>query len=166
MPLKNLPIVIREGDAYYKVGKVDVSGSGKDVYAYLWGTKVSRHADGKTYTRRVGSTGGQRYELRIPTTAIATEAVASVPLPSNLTFQAKPFSGDPARAFVFSSTVLSSNGAAIAVEVVKNSLRDDTLARWKAYEGTVSAQTIIDKKLDQSVILTVLHQKSTGGTAR
>lgn len=164
MPLKNLPIVIREGDAYYKVGKVDVSKSGKDVYAYLWKTKVSRHADGRTYTRKVGSTGSQSVEMRVPTTSIATEAVAAVALPSNLTLQAKPYRGDPAQAFVFSSTALSSKGAAIAVEVVRNALRDETLARWKAHDGTVTAQTIIDRKLGQSVILTVLHQKSTGST--
>ena len=131
-PLSKLPILVKEGDRYYKYAKVDLldGGNGLLIYDYHSGEKVSRHSDGNVYARIPGTGSSLAPTTTIPFSQIEREVVRSVPIPSDTTVRGSTYSGDVSRALVFSSTVLRSNGT-FAAEIVADAQLVPVLASWR-----------------------------------
>ncbi len=96
----------------------------------------------------------------MPFSDIQHERISAVPIPVDATNQLPLYHGDRVDdAFVFSSTVMNSNGT-FAAEIVDDSQLSETLSAWQACPDYVSAQTCRSNELGKTVILTVLNQRS------
>ncbi len=155
---RRIPIIAQDqGDTYYRVGVVAPLDSGKGVLIYAWGTKVSRHRDGRTYSGEVGDGEDRAVRVTFPTSEIRTEEVHRAAIPTSLTEGLVPHTGaPPENSFVIPLTALNSNSS-FAAEIVAASLLDETLAAWQAYSATVSAQGVVDHAYNKAIILTVLE---------
>ena len=161
--LSNLPILVKDGERYFKYAKVDLldGGQGLLIYDYQTREKISRHADGKTYTRVVGTHSKPSPTTTVPFSQVQREVVRSVPIPSDATVRGSTFRGDVSKALIFSSTVLSSNGT-FAAEIVDGGQLKAVLTSWQHHPDYVSAQTYRPAGAGKAVILTVLNRRSTG----
>ena len=100
--MDRIDILAESDGTLYKAGKVATLDSGKGVMVYAWGTKVSRHANGKVYAGPVGSGEAREVSLEVPSSDITTEEIHRTAIPSDLTFRLEPYSGQQAEsAFVF-----------------------------------------------------------------
>ncbi len=162
-PLSKLPILVQDGDRYFKYAKVDLldGGNGLLIYDYPTGEKVSRHADGKVYARVPGVGSGAGPSTSVPFSKIQHEIVREVAIPSDATVRGTTFRGDFSKAFIFSSTVLNSRGT-FAAEIVADASLEPVLNSWRQHPAYVSAQTYRATGTGKTVILTVLNQRSTG----
>ena len=161
--LSDLRVLVKDQDRYYTYAKVDVldGGNGLMLYDYYTGEKVSRHSDGRVWSRKGGGGSQTAPTTAIPFSDIEREAVRAVAIPSDATRELPLYKGDPANAFIFSSTVLSSHGR-FAAEVVADAILEPTLSAWRQHPDYLSAQTWQRTGTGKTVILTVLNQRSTG----
>jgi hypothetical protein len=159
--LRKLRILVKDADVYYKYANVDWldGGQGLLLYDYYTGEKLSRHPN-QIFLRVPGSGQHQAPSTAIPFSSVDQEVIRQVAIPSDLTTQLPKYQGDPADCFVFSSTVISSNGT-FAAELVRDSGLQATLAAWERHPEFVSAQTCRANTQGQSVILTLLNKRST-----
>lgn len=161
--LGELRILVQDGSLYRKYAKVDWldSGNGVLIYDYQTGRKLSRHSDGRIWDRIGGAGQPASLSTSVPFSDIEHEQVYAVPIPVDATNELPLYHGERiADAFVFSSTVMNSNGT-FAAEIVDNSRLSRTLAAWRAHPAYVSAQTCRSNELGKMLILTVLNQRST-----
>jgi hypothetical protein len=159
-PFSDLRILAQEGNRYFKYAKVDSleAGNGLLIYDYHTGEKISRHSDGKVYTRVAGSGARVPPSTSVPFSQIQREVVRSVSIPSDATQRMSTYSGNTQNCFIFSSTVLSSNGA-FAAEIVDLAALQPALEAWKHHPDYVSAQTYRGTGTGKAVILTVLNKR-------
>ena len=160
--LTDLRILAHDGTDHFSYAKVDLldQGNGLLVYDYVTGEKLSRHSNGNVFTRIPGSGTYPPPTTTVPFSQIQHEIVRRVAIPSTATHQLPRYTGDPSDAFVFSSTVLRSDGW-FAAEVVDDAQLQATLAAWRAQPDYVSAQTWRPTGTGKTVVLTVLNQRST-----
>jgi len=81
--LSKLRILVRDADRYYSYAKVDLldGGNGLLVYDYYTGEKLSRHSDGRVYSRTPGSGSQPAPTTTVPFSNIQQEVVRAVPIP-------------------------------------------------------------------------------------
>jgi hypothetical protein len=159
-PLSNLRILAKEGSRFFKYAKVDLldGGNGLLIYDYCSREKLSRHSDGRQFARVPGVAGGPDPTTSVPFSQIRREVVKEVAIPSNATERMSTYSGDAKKCFVFSSTVLSSNGTFTA-EVVDSAELQPVLDAWKNHPEYVSAQTHRPTGTGKTVVLTILNKR-------
>lgn len=157
--LRNIPIFVRDTDGKrYKVGKADATNAGT-VVVFFDGHKTSRHPDGNFWSGPVGSGHTRPFELRVHTSEVTAEELCTVPVRSNLTLSATPYSG-PKPGFEFSSTALAASNCAFGALHVDGSLLDDAIAGLEAQAAVVSASTYHDTAAGKAVVLYVTHGSS------
>jgi len=160
LPLSDLRILAQEGSRFFKYAKVDLldGGNGLLIYDYQTREKLSRHSDGKTFSRVPGSASQPPPTTSVPFSQIKREVVKWVSIPSDATLRMSTYSGDTKKSFIFSTTVLKSNGA-FAAEVVDSAALEPALDAWKNHPDYVSAQTYRDTGTGKAVILTILNKR-------
>jgi hypothetical protein len=159
-PLSKLRILARDGDRFFSYAKVDLldGGNGLLIYDYHSGEKLSRHSDGKTFTRVPRSGASPAPTTSVPFSQIKREMVRTVSIPVDATQRMSTYSGDPSKSFVFSSTVLRSNGA-FAAEVVDTAELPAVLETYRNRSDYVSAQTYHPTGTGKTVLLTILNER-------
>ena len=159
-PLSKLRILAQEGSRFFKYAMVDLldSGNGLMIYDYQTREKLSRHSDGKSFSRVAGSGSKPQATTSVPFSQIKREVVKWASIPSDATLRMSTYSGDTEKCFIFSSTVLKSNGA-FAAEVADTSALQPVLEAWKNHPDYVSAQTYRATGTGKTVILTILNKR-------
>ena len=159
-PLSKLRILVQDGDRFFSYAKVDLldAGNGLLIYDYASGEKLSRHSDGRTFARVPGSGANPPPTTSVPFSQIRREVVRAVSIPVDVTQRMSTYSGDTTKCFVFSSTVLPSNGT-FAAEVVDSGEVEPVLETWRNYPDYVSAQTYRPTGTGKTVILTILNKR-------
>ena len=161
-PLSKLLILVRDGGKLFKYAKADLldGGNGLLLYDYQTREKVSRHSDGNVFSRVAGSGHHPQPTTTLPFSEIRHEVVRTVPIRSDATFNLPLCERRrSSNAFVFSSTVMRSNGT-FAAEVVDETQLPEVLAAWQDHPDFVSAQTCRPTGHGKTVILTVLNARS------
>ncbi len=163
MTLKNMRILVEDNGQYYKVGKVDTTDEGRNVYVTLDNTyKASRHGDGNVWAGPIdrSNSSGRSHTLCCPTSDITQEVLCNVALSSDLTVRGTPYDGPKitdGSAFTFSSTALASSNVAFGAQIVDNGQLSACLEALHQSPGVVSASTYRETGLGKSVVLWVSH---------
>ena len=159
--MKPRPILVREEDgSLKKLGTVKATKGGRDLYVILEfdQVKVSRHGDGHFMARSwdPDSTFGRQSEIRIPTSAVTTENLITVGLPSNLTVKGSPYEGPEGSGFEFSSTALGAQNVRFGALHADPSEVSGVLTSLKS-RGHLSSSTHFDTGSGKELILFVHH---------
>lgn len=161
-PLRKLRILVDESGTLYKYANVDWldGGQGLLIYDYYSGEKLSRHPN-QTYQRVGGAGAHTAPTTELPFSDIEHQVVREARIPSDATQHLPKYHGTASTdAFVFSSTVMQSNGT-FAAELVADGRIQETLAAWRRHPDYLSAQTCRSNQQGHSVILTVLNSRFT-----
>ncbi len=163
MTLKNMRILVKDGDRYYKVGKAATTKQGRDVYITLENTfKLSRHGDGNVWASPIGesTSAGRSYTLCCPTSDVTQEELCNVALPSDLTVRGTPYDISnlgKGGALTFSSTALASSNVSFGAQLVDNSQLSASLNALHQSPGVVSASTYRETGVNKTLVLWVSH---------
>ena len=145
---------------YY--GRIAWSADGRHVHIlHQDGGKDSRHSDGATY---ITSTEEHRpLELRVPTSDVTHERINFLSLPSSSS--EPPVLPSPIKG---TDLVLhtSSVGTAprLAVEIAANAELPTILSAWQGRSDVSSINTLVDKRLDQTLIVALAPPSTSSYT--